>query len=220
MSPTSPTAATQTFSATIKNKYMRTMRSKKNVPKISDRQRLGTRKAQYVGMVILACFRRSDGGEQDKYPLVFPPRQFFWTLGTGYGYSGDLKKNGVLPKGSRTYDSPDALQLSHGRLVGATKTVGSYNKLLQPVASFSLNGLSIIIDHVLVNPSPLPLVQVASYTRPCSEHEEQLWMEGERGGWVFYLADVWLADFQQKEPVFFRLSVSTFLQLVVALECH
>ena len=31
------------------------MRSKKNVPKISDRQRLGTRKAQYVGMVILAC---------------------------------------------------------------------------------------------------------------------------------------------------------------------
>ena len=55
MSPTSPTAATQTFSATIKNKYMSTMRSKKNVPKISDRQRLGTRKAQYVGMVILAC---------------------------------------------------------------------------------------------------------------------------------------------------------------------
>ena len=145
MSPTSPTAATQTFSATIKNKYMSTMRSKKNVPKISDRQRLGTRKAQYVGMVILACFRRSDsrtprsdGGEQDKYPLVFPPRQFFWTLGTGYGYSGDLKKNGVLPKGSRTYDSPDALQLSHGRLVGATKTVGSYNKLLQPVATETL----------------------------------------------------------------------------------
>ena len=34
---------------------MSTMRSKKNVPKISDRQRLGTRKAQYVGMVILAC---------------------------------------------------------------------------------------------------------------------------------------------------------------------
>ena len=55
MSPTSPTAATQTFSATIKNKYMSTMKSKKNVPKISDRQRLGTRKAQYVGMVILAC---------------------------------------------------------------------------------------------------------------------------------------------------------------------
>ena len=55
MSPTSPTAATQTFSVTIKNKYMSTMRSKKNVPKISDRQRLGTRKAQYVGMVILAC---------------------------------------------------------------------------------------------------------------------------------------------------------------------
>ena len=55
MSPTSPTAATQTFSATIKNIYMSTMRSKKNVPKISDRQRLGTRKAQYVGMVILAC---------------------------------------------------------------------------------------------------------------------------------------------------------------------
>ena len=55
MSPTSPTAATQTFSATIKNKYMSTMRSKKNVPKISDRQRLGTRKAQYVGMFILAC---------------------------------------------------------------------------------------------------------------------------------------------------------------------
>ena len=55
MSPTSPTAATQTFSATIKNKYMSTMRSKKNAPKISDRQRLGTRKAQYVGMVTLAC---------------------------------------------------------------------------------------------------------------------------------------------------------------------
>ena len=55
MSPTSPTAATQTFSATVKNKYMSTMRSKKNVPKISDRQRLGTRKAQYVGMVILTC---------------------------------------------------------------------------------------------------------------------------------------------------------------------
>ena len=55
MSPTSPTAATQTFSATIKNKYTSTMRSKKNVPKISDRQRLGARKAQYVGMVILAC---------------------------------------------------------------------------------------------------------------------------------------------------------------------
>ena len=34
---------------------MSTMRSKKNVPKISDHQRLGTRKAQYVGMVILAC---------------------------------------------------------------------------------------------------------------------------------------------------------------------
>ena len=45
------------------------------------------------------------------------------------------KKNGVLPKGSRTYDSPDALQLSHGRLVGATQTVSSYNKLLQPVAT-------------------------------------------------------------------------------------
>ena len=45
------------------------------------------------------------------------------------------KKNGVLPKGSRTCDSPDALQLSHGRLVGATQTVGSYDKLLQPVAT-------------------------------------------------------------------------------------
>ena len=136
MSPTSPTAATQTFSTTIKNKYMSTMRSTKNVLKISDRQRLGTRKAQYVGMVIPACFRRSDGGEQVKNPLVFPPRQFFWTLEKGYGYSGDLKKkNGVLPKGSWTYDSPDALPLSHGRLVGANQIVGSYNKLLQPVAT-------------------------------------------------------------------------------------
>lgn len=63
MSPTSPTAATQTFSATIKNKYMSTMRSKKNVPKISDRQRLGTRKAQYVGMVILACVQMMEGSK-------------------------------------------------------------------------------------------------------------------------------------------------------------
>jgi len=134
------------------------------------------------------------------------------------GYSGDLKKKTEFSQ----KEGPDALPLSHGRLVGANQTVGSYNKLLQPVAtvpSFGLNGLSIIIDHVLVTPSPLLLVKVASYTRPCSELEEQLWMEGERGGWVFYLADVWLVDFEQKEPVF-CLSVSTFLRLVVALECQ
>lgn len=181
MSPTSPTAATQTFSATIKNKYMSTMRSKKQVPKMSDRQR----KAQKTGMVILACFRRSDGGEQVKYPLVFPPRQYFWTLGTGYGYSSDLKKkNGVLPKGSRTCESPDALPLSHGRLVGANQIVDSYNKLLQPDAtepSFGLNGLSIIIDHVLLTHSPSSLSKLLAI----QDHAQNLrnnfeWRE--RGG--------------------------------------
>lgn len=133
MSPTSPTAATQTFSATTKNKYMSTMRSKKKCSQNKRSPTTGDSKGSicWNGYSSLC----SDGGEQVKYPLVFPPRQFFWTLGTGYGYSGDLKKNGVLPKGSRTYDSPDALQLSHVRLVGATQTVGSYNKLLQPVAT-------------------------------------------------------------------------------------
>ena len=53
-------------------------------------------------------------------------------------------------------EGPDALPLSHGRLVGANQTVGSYNKLLQPdatVPSFGLKGLSIIIDHVLLTHS-------------------------------------------------------------------
>ena len=133
------------------------------------------------------------------------------------------KKKGVLPKGSRTYDSPDALPLSHGRLVEANQTVGSYNKLLQTVATETFFRLKRTVHYywscACDPPPPLLLVKVASYTRPCSELEEQLWMEGEGGGWVFYLTDMWLADFEQKEPVF-RLSVSTFLQLVVALECQ
>ena len=129
MSPTSPTAATQTFSATIKNKYMSTMRSKKNVPKISDRQRLGTRKAQYVGMVILACVQMV--GSKLSSLSFFHLVNFSERLEQAMVIQATWKKT----KGSRTYDGPDALPLSHGRLVGATQTVGSYNKLLQPVAT-------------------------------------------------------------------------------------
>ena len=67
-------------------------------------------------------------------------------------------------------------------------------------------------DLVLVIPPP-PLIKVASNKRPWRNNFE--WEGGGRS--LLYLSDMWLAAIWSKKGRFFRRSVSTFLQLVVAL---
>ena len=122
------------------------------------------------------------------------------------------KKNGVLPKGSWTYDSPDALPLSHGRLVGANQIVGSYNKLLQPVATETFFRLKRTVHYYwscACDPLSPPPCQLASYTRPCSELEEQLWMEGGRERGLSVLSRRCSASFSSKYLNIFATGCST-----------
>ena len=56
-------------------------------------------------------------------------------------------------------------------------------------------------DIVLAIPPP-PLIKASSSTRPCSKLSGTT-VNGERGRWVLYLTDVWLAAIWSKEGLFF-----------------
>ena len=81
------------------------------------------------------------------------------------------------------------------------------------VPYFGLNGLSMIL---CLWPPLQPFSKLLAIQDHAQNLKEQLWMGG-GGRSVFYLTDLWLAAIWSKTGWFFRESVSTFLQLVVAL---
>ena len=97
-------------------------------------------------------------------------------------------------------------------------SVASYNQLQKYLRHCTVFWLKWPVhDLVLVTPPP-PLFKVASNTRPCSKLGGTTLNGGRRGVSILSHRPVTSSDLKQ-DRLFFRESVSTFLQLVVAQAC-
>ena len=112
-------------------------------------------------------------------------------------------------QGRREIFQCEALKYSWNKATTSSKSTWD------TVLYFALNGLSMI----LCLWSPLhPLSKLLAIQDHAQNLEEQLWMGGRREVSVSSHRPVTSCDLKQ-ERSFFRRSVSTFLQLVVALDC-